>query len=301
MIWILILVIAHLFYAAFFILDKYILTKPMPNAVVYAFWVGALGIFVLVLIPIGTLIPNNAFVMPNKSEVFWSIVAGIAQIWGMIVFYNALNKSEVTRLVPLVGGLSSVFILLINSITINEFLSGNQLLAFALLVLGSLVISIDKNNLFTRKAIWAAILSSFLFAVFWVITKYLFLGTNFVSGLVWVRVGVAIVALMLLLSKKNRQLISTKTHEARPRTAGFFILSRILNVAGSLFLYGAVFLGSIVLVNALQGLQYAFILILALLLFKKIPDLKEQFGRRVLLQKIIAIVLICSGLGLLVI
>lgn len=299
--WILILVIAHLFYAAFFILDKYILAKPMPNAIVYAFWVGVLGIFILILIPVGGLIPNNAFVMPNGSEVFWSIIAGIAQIWGTIVFYNALNKSEVTRLVPLVGSLSSIFILILNSITINEFLSSSQIIAFILLVLSSLVISIDRNNLFARKAVWAAIFSSFLFAVFWVITKYLFLGTNFVSGLVWVRVGVAVIALSLLLSKKNRQLIFTKTHEAKPRIAGFFLLSRALNVAGSLFLYGAVFLGSIVLVNALQGLQYAFILILALILFKKVPSLKEQFDRKVLFQKIVAILLICLGLGLLVI
>ena len=44
----------------------------------------------------------------------------------------------------------------------------------------------------------------FFSPLFWVITKYLFLGTNFVSGLVWVRVGVAIIALTFLLSKKNR-------------------------------------------------------------------------------------------------
>lgn len=301
MTWILILVIAHIFYAAVFILDKYILTKPMPNAIVYSFWVGALGIFVLVLIPIGTLIPNNTFIMPNGSEVFWSIIAGIAQIWAMIVFYNALNKSEVTRLIPLVGGLSSVFILILNSITINEFLSSNQLIAFALLVLGSLIISVNKNNFFNKGVFGSAVLSSFLFAVFWVITKYLFLGTNFVSGLVWVRIGVAIIALLLLFSRKNREVIFSKTKEAQPKTTGFFMLSRILNVAGSLFLYGAVFLGSVVLVNALQGLQYVFILILALILFKKIPSLKEQFNREFLLQKIVAILLICLGLGLLVI
>jgi drug/metabolite transporter (DMT)-like permease len=60
-------------------------------------------------------------------------------------------------------------------------------------------------------------------------------------------------------------------------------------------------LGSVSIANALQGLQYLFVLILALLLFKKIPSMKEQFGKEFIFQKVIAIVLICVGLGLLVI
>jgi len=112
---------------------------------------------------------------------------------------------------------------------------------------------------------------------------------------------VAIVALLLLISKKNREAVFENTKQAKPKTTKFFMLGRVLNVLGSLFLYGAVFLGSVVLTNALQGLQYVFILILALLLFKKIPNLKEQFNRELLLQKIAAVLMICLGLGILVI
>ena len=294
MIWILLLVIAHIFYALVFIFDKYILSKPMPNPIVYAFYVSVLGIFVLALLPFG-------FVMPNSREMFWGLIAGVAQVWGLIIFYKALNKSEVTRLAPFVGGISSAFILLLNSISIKEFLSTKQLIAFALLILGSLIIGYKKNKFFDKGVFWPAVFSSFLFAVFWVITKYLFLGTNFVSGLIWVRVGVAIIALLLLFPKNNRKVIFSRTKEAKPKIAGFFMLGRILNIAGSLFLYGAIFLGSVVIGNALQGLQYVFILILALLLFKKIPGLKEHLNKETLFQKIIAILLICIGLGILVI
>ncbi len=299
--WILILVLAHLFYALVFILDKYILVKPMPHPTVYTFWVGFMGITTLVLIPLGLVIPNNRFIMPNGSEIFWSIVAGISQIWAMIIFYRALNRVEVSRLVPFVGGISSVFVLILNSFWIKEFLTTNQLVAFVLLVLGSLIVGVKKNEFFDKGVFWPVVFSSFLFALFWVITKYLFLGTNFISGVVWVRVGVAIVALFLLFSKKNRKEILVNTKEAKPKTTKFFMLGRVLNVLGSLFLYGAVFLGSVVLTNALQGLQYVFILILALILFKKIPSLKEQFSRELILQKIVAILLICLGLGILVI
>ncbi len=296
MTWILLLVLAHFFYATVFLLDKYVLSTPRSTPITYAFYVGAMGIAILVLIPFG-------FVVPNNTEIFWSLVAGIFQITAFIFFYKALDNSrgEVSRIVPYVGATTSIFVLILSSLFIKEFLTNQQIIAFILLVLGSLVISLKKDKLSGNKIWWMATFAGLFFALFWVATKYLFLGTNFVSGLIWVRVGVAIIAFTLLLSKKNRKIIFSETRASKPKTTGFFMLSRILNVAGSLFIYWAVFLGSVSIANALQGLQYLFVLILALLLFKKIPSMKEQFGKEVLIQKIVAIALICIGLGLLVI
>jgi drug/metabolite transporter (DMT)-like permease len=296
MTWILLLVLAHVFYATVFLLDKYVLSTPRSTPITYAFYVGAMGIAILVLIPFG-------FVMPNNAEVFWSLVAGIFQIIAFVLFYKALDssKGEVSRVVPYVGAVTSVFVLIFSSLILKEFLANQQIIAFALLVLGGLVISFKRGKLFEKRVWQIATFAGLFFALFWVTTKYLFLGTNFISGLVWVRVGVAIIAFTLLLSQKNRKIIFSETKSSKPKTTGLFMLSRILNAAGSLFIYGAVFLGSVSIVNALQGLQYLFVLILALLLFKKIPSMKEQFSKEFLIQKIIAIVLICVGLGLLVI
>jgi len=302
MIWILALILAHIFYAIASILDKYILAKPIPNPMNYSFWVGFLGIFILILIPIGFLIPEQGFVMPNKSEIFWSLIAGVAQIGAFLCFYKALDKGEVSRIVPFVGAMTSVFVLILSSLILKEFLIAQQVIAFALLVLGSFVIGFKRKHLSENGILGLAIGGALFFALFWVITKYLFLGTNFISGLVWVRTGVALIALTLLFSKKNRKLIFSKTEKVKSKTTAFFMLGRILTVLGGLFLYFAVFWGSsISLTNAFNGLQYVFVLIIALSLFKKIPSLKEQFSKEVLFQKIIATLLICLGLGLLVI
>ncbi|MBU4285041.1 EamA family transporter [Patescibacteria group bacterium] len=292
--WILLVILAQFFYALVFILDKYILSRSMPHQVVYSFYVGVLGIFVLVLIPFG-------FVMPNGAEVFWSLIAGVAQISAFLFFYKAVNREEISRVVPFVGAASSVFVLILSSCIIKEFLTFQQIIAFLLLVLGCLVVGFRKKHFMGNGVLGLSIVSAFFFALFWVITKYLFLGTNFVSGLIWVRVGVALIALTLLFLKKNRELIFSETKQVKSKTTKFFILGRTLNVAGSLFLYLAVFLGSVTLTTAFQGLQYVFVLILALLLLKKIPVLKEQFNKEVLIQKIVAIIFICIGLSLLVI
>jgi drug/metabolite transporter (DMT)-like permease len=292
--WIVLVILAHLFYAAVFVIDKYILSKPMSHPVVYSFYVGSLGILALVLIPFG-------FIIPSGSEVFWSLIAGVVQISGFLTFYKAVNKEEISRVVPFVGAVSSIFVLILSSFIIKEFLTFQQIIAFILLVLGCLVIGFKEKRFLEKGVLGLSIASAFFFALFWVITKYLFLGTNFVSGLIWVRVGVALIALTLLFSKKNRELIFSETKQVKLKTTKLFVLGRILNTTGSLFLYLAVFWGSVSLINAFQGMQYIFVLILSLLFFKKIPSLREQFGKEILVQRIIAVIFICVGLSLLII
>ncbi|PJE57552.1 MAG: hypothetical protein COU82_01435 [Candidatus Portnoybacteria bacterium CG10_big_fil_rev_8_21_14_0_10_38_18] len=86
----------------------------------------------------------------------------------------------------------------------------------------------------------------------------------------------------------------------KPKTIGFFSGGRILSIVAGFFMYLAVFLGSVTLANSLQGLQYAFVLILALLFFRKIPSLREEFSKEIIVQKIVAIILISLGLFILI-
>jgi drug/metabolite transporter (DMT)-like permease len=292
MTWLFIVILAHLFYALVFIIDKYILSQPLPHPIVYAFYVGILGIFILVLIPFG-------FHFPSGREIILVLLAGLADLLAAILFYKALNLDEVSRIIPFSGGFLAIFILILSSLTIGERLTSHQYLAFILLVLGSLLISFKRKILF-QKAFGLALLSSFLAAIFWVITKYIFIKTSFISGLIWIRTGAALMSLVLLIPSKNRELIFRKTKELKIRTVKFFISDRVLSILAGFLMYLAVFMGSVTLVNSLKGLQYVFILILALLFFRKIPDLREQFDGKIITQKIIAIILIGLGLALLI-
>jgi drug/metabolite transporter (DMT)-like permease len=292
MTWLFIVILAHLFYALVFIIDKYILSQPLPHPIVYAFYVGILGIFILVLIPFG-------FHFPSGQEIILVLLAGLADLLAAILFYKALNLDEVSRIIPFSGGFLAIFILILSSLTIGERLTSHQYLAFILLVLGSLLISFKRKILF-QKAFGLALLSSFLAAIFWVITKYIFIKTSFISGLIWIRTGAALMSLVLLIPSKNRELIFRKTKELKIRTVKFFISDRVLSILAGFLMYLAVFMGSVTLVNSLKGLQYVFILILALLFFRKIPDLREQFDGKIITQKIIAIILIGLGLALLI-
>lgn len=301
MLWLIIVIIAHLFYALVFVIDKYILSRTLPHPIVYAFYVGILSILIWVLIPFG-------FRFPLPKEVILSLLAAITQISAWILFYKSLNQGEVSRIVPFIGSFTAIFTLILSSLFIKEFLTTQQVLGFILLVSGGLVISITKDKSlksfirsFIRGSFGLAFLVSLLSAIFWVITKYIFINADFVSGIVWTKTAVALVALTLIISRKNRKLIFRKTEEIKPKTVGTFISARVFGVLAGLFVYLAVFLGSVTLVNSLQGLQYVFILILAFLLFRRFPNLREQLGKEIIFQKIIAIILIALGLVILVV
>lgn len=292
-VWLIIVILAHLFYALIFLIDKYIISRPLPHPVVYAFYVGILSIAVWLLVPIFGLS------LPSGYDIVLILLAGVVQVTGCIFFYKALSMGEVSRIIPFVGSFGAIFILILSTLLIGERLNLQQYIAFILLVLGSLIISFKKKNIF-QKSFGLALFSALLFAIFWVITKYIFSETSFISGLVWIRTGTALISLFLLLPKKNRQLIFSETGKLKIKTIGFFTLGRILTIGGGFFMYWAVFLGSVTISNSLQGLQYAFILILALIFFRKIPSLREEFNREIISQKIIAILFISLGLFILI-
>ena len=83
--WLVIVILAHLLYALVFITDKYILSRPLPHPIVYAFYVGVLSIVILFLVPFG-------FYFPSRLELGIVLLAGIAQVAGWVFFYKALNK-----------------------------------------------------------------------------------------------------------------------------------------------------------------------------------------------------------------
>lgn len=301
--WFLIVIVAHIFYALVFVIDKYIVSRSLPQPVVYSFYIGVLGFVILILVPFG-------FSFPSFTEIILILIAGAAQVAGWVFMYTALNKGEVSRVIPFIGGFIAVFTLIFSRFLINESLTAEQLVAFVFLVLGGLILSVRKKSFweksfkgifYRQKGIFGlAFLAALLFAIFWVITKYIFLGTSFVTGLIWMRTGAGLMALTLLIPKKNRKLIFKKTEKLKSGTVKFVFTGRALSVLAGLGVYLAVFLGSVTLTNALQGLQYVFILLLAFLFFKKYPTLKEQFTKEIIIQKILAIILIGIGLAILV-
>src|SRR3989339_547862 len=114
MLWILLAVFSHFFWAVGNIGDKYVVSKRVKNPFVYLVWITMLGIFSIALIPwIGFFIPSF------KTSVFL-IIGGALYFYGGLPYMRAMQIEEPTR-INVFWGLIPIFSFLIGKFFFNEF------------------------------------------------------------------------------------------------------------------------------------------------------------------------------------
>jgi len=144
------------------------------------------------------------------------------------------------------------------------------------------------------------LLAGIFFGASSVTLKYIFNLSSFIDGLFWSRLGSVVSALAVLIHPSVRKQILNYLGAAPPNAKFLFGLNKVIAAAGFILLYYAIKLGSVVFVNALQGLQYVFILLIGIFAAKKLPMVFERHLRERITRKIIATVLIFIGFFLLV-
>ena len=291
MFYIWIAVIAYLVFALNGVVDKFLLTKAVRHPVAYAFYIGITGPLTFVLAPFGLK-------LVSFSDLFIAIVGGACFVWALYFLYVATQQTSISRLLPIEGGFVPFFTLIFAYIMLGERLTTPQLAAFIFLVSGAVLIAFRKDaGRWHPKALGYAVMAAVLFALSFVLTKYIFNQTNFVSGLIWTRLGFLAVSLSFLIPKKSRQHIANATEEATPGNKILYYGARLSGGLAGLMQNYAISLGSVIIVNALQGVQYAFLLLLTIFLSKYYPKiLRERITKLILAQKILAIVFISLGL-----
>lgn len=296
--WLFFAILAYFFSAATAALDKIILTKAIPNPRLYAAWVGLSGIFVLALVPFGFQI---APLFQSPMLVFWGMTSGVLFVFGLYCLFVAISRNEVSRVVPLFGALVAIFTLLISGLSSVETLDGFEFIAFAFLLSGGIVISIkifDIKSL-TKETVIFSVLAAFLVGASFTLIKFVFLQTHFLNGFVLSRIGTFFTGLAFMFVARGRDIPSVNLYlkSVSLRTLWLFLFNRASAAIFSLLQNYAVFLGSVVLVQALSGVQYIFLISLtAFLSFKYPAILVEKFTRKSILVKSAAIFFISLGL-----
>ncbi|MFH1181221.1 MAG: hypothetical protein V1705_02325 [bacterium] len=299
MLWLLIAILAYFVLALVFLVDKYLLAGPMPNQKIYSFYIGILGGAVLLLIPF------TSFYILEPSYLFFSFVSGASFVLGILWFFKGLKLYEPSRIVPAVGGISPIFTFLL----IYFFSGGKEVfgpmeaISFFLIILGSVLITRKKAKKISRQSLKISIISAFFFALSFVFSKYVYSEYPFLLGLIWIKLGGVLTALIFLFGSRFRKELFGQKIVLRKKTVAIFLLSQAAGAAAGILQNWAIALAPLVyvaFVSALQGSQYGFLLMLAIFLSLKFPEiLKEEISRRTLFQKVLAILLISGGLAIL--
>ena len=298
MLWLIVIVSAYFLFSINALGDKYLLSGP-PNPKSYSFYVGTLGILAIFLIPF------VGFSIPDTPQILLSLLAGSIFIFALFYLYTGLENFEASRIVPAIGGLLPLFtfglVYLFSSE--EEILNSGELIAFILLILGSVFIIFEKQKIISFKSLKISAITAFLFALSFVLAKFIYLAQPFWSGFIWMRIGGFFTAICFLFTKEVKREIFERKPTFQKKTGVIFILNQ--SVGGGAFILqnwaiALVPVAFLPFINALEGTKYIFLLILVTLFSLKFPQiLREKISKEILFQKIIAISLIIIGLTLL--
>lgn len=306
--WLTLSIIGYAILAVVAIMDKFLLSSAKVQPVLYTFYSSIFVLPLLLLVPFGVNFLHTPF------DWAIAILSGLSFAFALWTMFLGFEKSEISHVGPLVGAATPLFVLLFSNLFLAEILTIRQLIASGLLIVGSLIVSFEKSKQHTgwHSGMMWGIMAGLLFAISHVSAKYIYINYDFFSGFIWTRAAVGIFGLILLfhpivqrslfkntiLDKVKNKFLSVKS---KKDNIVLVVINKILSTVGVVIVQYAMAIGSVSLVNALNGLQYAFLIILVLLFSKFWPKkFKEDFAPGEIAQELLAVTIIICGLILLV-
>lgn len=292
--WLLIAVAAYLVMALSQVIDKALLNVVFRNSRAYAALVGLLGLLAFFLLPWTT----GSLSLPVFILAF---IGGACFIGALVPFLSALQGDQATRVIPFVGALVPLATFAFETIFLGAAFRTQDIVALGLLVIGAVVLTLSKT---TGRRSWLALAkggaAAILFAGSFVVSKYLYTQTSFLTGFVWMRLGGLLVSAWLIYQRPVRNELLRLWKTQRRSLLGGYLGNQAVSGVG-FFLQGlAISKGTATLVSAVQGVQYAVLVVLVIAASRLRPGLlQEEVTIPILLEKMTAIACIAAGLFLL--
>lgn len=282
--------LAYLLNAIAVTIDKFLLSSSVRNPLAYVFYISLASLLALLLFPFTHIPETLVFILASISTLLWTT--------GAYFMFSALKVGQVSRVIPIIGTLTPLFLLVFA--WINSSLSTNEIWAAGILILGLILITADslKGSLKKNEAIFE-IVSAFMFALSYLVLKEAFLRADFLTVLVQSRIILIPLLLIIFANHKLKEQIfdSNSKPKFNFSVPKLFFFGQILGGSSQLLLNFSISLASPAIVNSLQGVQYVFLFLIGLVLSSKFPKIfTEKLSFLKIMVKVLAIALI--GLGL---
>ena len=285
---VLIAIVAHGLVGLSLVWDKILLKRQGTRDLsFYVFWLGAISIFGLLLIPFG-------FHMPSPRLALLALAAGFCDLVATWAYYAALKAGEASEEMAATGGFTPLATVLLSIPFLGVHLAGVS--GFAIMTAGGFVMFFaEKMPL--RRILPTVLSAAVLFGLTDVLQKVAFNGTNFVTGYVFFTIGTFLGSMGLLLRPLWRQQIFKGSEEAPPRSKIGYAINRFIAGVGSFLVVFAISRTSPSMVEAIAGVRYVVIFVGAYAITRWRPVwFREDFTRRALLVKALGTGMVVAGL-----
>lgn len=305
MLWFIIALVGYVFLALAFILDKFILTDSVDSPAVYTFYSTIIMAGALVLWPFGVQLLVGI-------DWLWAIVSGVSFGLALWLFYLGVKEGEASHIAPFQGAFVTIGSYVLGFVFLGEQLSQLQIFGIALLIVASLLLSVEKSEKHQRIHIgflWAG-LAGFFYAVSHVSAKYLYDIYPFLTGFMWTRATTAIVGIVLLCTPvvlRSFRKATPETKEAVQPLSKKYALpiifgNKVLAIIAVVAIQYAAAIGSVTLVQALSGVQFILMFVLILFFSRVTPRFfKEDFTKKEIVTQTVALLIVVLGSALFVI
>jgi drug/metabolite transporter (DMT)-like permease len=296
--WFFIALIGPFLYAITNHIDKVLLDKYFKE--------GGVGTLILFSSLLSVLaIPIIFFADPSvlgvdPANIFILALVGIFNLMILWFYLLALQNDEASvtivfyQLVPVIGLVLGYFIL-------GEMLSQMELVAMAIIILGTTIIAfeidIDNSFKFRKKTAMYMLAASFLWALESTIFKAVALEENVWRSLFWEHIVLVVVGILIFLFipkyRDNFKLALKKNSKA---IISLNITNEVLYMVGNIVLAFAFLLAPIALILLTESFQPIFVLIIGIILTIYFPKISvENIEAKHLWQKSFAIAV--TGIG----
>ncbi|HBF67578.1 MAG TPA: hypothetical protein DDW36_04105 [Candidatus Magasanikbacteria bacterium] len=296
MLGLIIVISSHFLWAVVALSDKFVVEKSIRNPVAYGVLVNLFGVFALLLLPF-------QFEPLSGLEWIYAALSGATFTAGTIAFFSALDRGDVARVPPLVGGSTALFTALIAFLFFAKSYAPTQWFAILLLIAGIFFITAGHPR--TKKSVHHItpayiIVAALCFSFSSLFIDQLFTSAAFIPGFAFTRFFSALAALMLFLHPGLRRQIRKEIHRKRTKTERRAPFMKLLGaMANTLNALGISLIGAVT-VNALAGLQYLIITPFSYALAKKLPTVyAPSTSIRARVYGGLGVLTIVAGLGLL--
>jgi len=270
--------------------DKVLLgRRTATNVASYVFWMGAMSILALALLPFG-------FETPKASVAITAFGAGVLDLIATYFYYAALKAGEASEELAVMGGFTPVATALISVPLLKQAIDG-QLMGFILLTLGGFIMFFAEKSP-KEKMLPRVLIASTAFGLADVLQKIAFNNSNFVTGYIFFTMGTFAGSMAMLIPPSWRKQILERSREAPPKRKLWYMVNRFLAGVGAFLVVYAISRTSPAIVEAISGVRYAVIFVASLAFTFMRPDLlKENFAGWVLAAKLTATGLVIAGLA----
>ena len=240
----------------------------------------------------------SALLVGNISitgTVVWAgVLAGVIYYLGLKTYYEGIQMEDVSRFIPTLS-FSTVFIVVVAYIFLGERFSPIVYTAVLSILVGSILISLENpleslKSFQSKKGMALAASAAILFASKDLIFKYLVSGGGFWSIIFWTGIGGLSYTVFSLFMEKEKLV------NRDPRGFHHLIVIGVLNAFAYFSFAAALRTGPVSLASALTKSASMFVFAGSLFLTKFHPEIiEEEIDRETLLQKLLATVLIITG------